>query len=74
VVLTRRAHQMFLWTSGALWEIQTAASRAENSNGNLDGLFGAVVPDALEGASSNLVAVVVTASVVAMVAFQVFIR
>ena len=33
VVLTRRAHQMFLWTSGALWEIQTAASRAENPGG-----------------------------------------
>jgi hypothetical protein len=32
------------------------------------------VPDALEEASSNLVAVVVTLSIVAMVAFQILIR
>jgi hypothetical protein len=32
------------------------------------------VPDALEEASNNLVAVVITVSVVAMVAFQVLIR
>ena len=37
-------------------------------------VFSELVPDALEVASSNLVAVAVTASVVAMVAFQVFIR
>lgn len=37
-------------------------------------VFSELVPDALEEASSNLVAVAVTASVVAMVAFQVFIR
>jgi ZIP family zinc transporter len=37
-------------------------------------VFSELVPDALEEASSNLVAVVVTASVVAMVAFQVLIR
>jgi hypothetical protein len=32
------------------------------------------VPDALEEASSNLVAVVITLSVAAMIAFQVLIR
>jgi zinc transporter, ZIP family len=37
-------------------------------------VFSELVPDALEEASSNLVAVVVTVSVVAMVAFQVLIR
>lgn len=37
-------------------------------------VFSELVPDALEEASSNLVAVAVTSSVVAMVAFQVFIR
>jgi hypothetical protein len=37
-------------------------------------VFSELVPDALEEASSGLVAVVVTVSVVAMVAFQVFIR
>jgi ZIP family zinc transporter len=37
-------------------------------------VFSELVPDALEEASSSLVAVVVTVSVVAMVAFQVFIR
>ena len=37
-------------------------------------VFSELVPDALEETSSNLVAVVVTASVVAMVAFQVLIR
>jgi zinc transporter, ZIP family len=37
-------------------------------------VFSELVPDALEEASSDLVAVVVTASVVAMVAFQVLIR
>jgi zinc transporter, ZIP family len=37
-------------------------------------VFSELVPDALEEASSNLVAVVITVSVVAMVAFQVFIR
>ena len=37
-------------------------------------VFSELVPDALEEASSNLVAVAVTASVVGMVAFQVFIR
>jgi ZIP family zinc transporter len=37
-------------------------------------VFSELVPDALEEASSNLVAVVVTASVVAMVAFQVLVR
>jgi len=37
-------------------------------------VFSELVPDALDEASSNLVAVVVTLSVVAMVAFQVFIR
>jgi zinc transporter, ZIP family len=37
-------------------------------------VFSELVPDALEEASSNLVAVVVTLSVVAMVAFQVLIR
>jgi zinc transporter ZupT len=37
-------------------------------------VFSTLVPDALEEASSNLVAVVVTLSVVAMVAFQILIR
>ena len=37
-------------------------------------VFSELVPDALDEASSDLVAVVVTASVVAMVAFQVLIR
>ena len=37
-------------------------------------VFSELVPDALEEASSNLVAVVVTLSVVAMVAFQILIR
>ena len=37
-------------------------------------VFSELVPDALEEASSNLVAVVITVSVVAMVAFQVLIR
>jgi zinc transporter, ZIP family len=37
-------------------------------------VFSELVPDALEEASSNLVAVVITISVVAMVAFQIFIR
>jgi zinc transporter, ZIP family len=37
-------------------------------------VFSELVPDALEEASSNLVAVVVTTSIVAMVAFQVLIR
>ena len=37
-------------------------------------LFSELVPDALEETSSNLVAVVVTVSVVAMVAFQILIR
>jgi hypothetical protein len=37
-------------------------------------VFSELVPDALEEASDNLVAVVVTVSVVAMVAFQVLIR
>ena len=37
-------------------------------------VFSELVPDALEEASSNLVAVVMTLSVVAMVAFQVLIR
>ena len=37
-------------------------------------VFSELVPDALEEASSNLVAVVVTVSVAAMVAFQVLIR
>jgi ZIP family zinc transporter len=37
-------------------------------------VFSELVPDALEEASANLVAVVVTLSVVAMVAFQVLIR
>jgi ZIP family zinc transporter len=37
-------------------------------------VFSELVPDALEEASTDLVAVVVTASVVAMVAFQVLIR
>jgi len=37
-------------------------------------VFSELVPDALEEASSNLVAVVVTISVVAMVAFQILIR
>jgi ZIP family zinc transporter len=37
-------------------------------------VFSELVPDALEEVSSNLVAVVITLSVVAMVAFQVLIR
>jgi zinc transporter, ZIP family len=37
-------------------------------------VFSELVPDALEETSSNLVAVVVTLSVAAMVAFQFFIR
>ena len=37
-------------------------------------VFSELVPDALEEASSNLVAVVITVSVVAMVAFQILIR
>jgi ZIP family zinc transporter len=37
-------------------------------------VFSELVPDALEEASNNLVAVVITVSVVAMVAFQVLIR
>src|SRR3712207_3735918 len=37
-------------------------------------VFSELVPDALEETSSNLIAVVITASVVAMVAFQVLIR
>jgi zinc transporter, ZIP family len=37
-------------------------------------VFSEVVPDALEESSSNLIAVVVTVSVIAMVAFQVLIR
>jgi ZIP family zinc transporter len=37
-------------------------------------VFSELVPDALEEASSDLIAVVITASVVAMVAFQVLIR
>jgi ZIP family zinc transporter len=37
-------------------------------------VFSTLVPDRLEEASSNLVAVVVTLSVVAMVAFQILIR
>jgi ZIP family zinc transporter len=37
-------------------------------------VFSELVPDALDEASENLVAVVVTLSVVAMVAFQVLIR
>ena len=37
-------------------------------------VFSELVPDANEEASSNLVAVVITVSVVAMVAFQVLIR
>ena len=36
--------------------------------------FSELVPDANEEASSNLVAVVITVSVVAMVAFQILIR
>jgi zinc transporter ZupT len=37
-------------------------------------VFSELVPDALKEASNNLVAVVITVSVVAMVAFQVLIR
>jgi hypothetical protein len=37
-------------------------------------VFSELVPDSLEETSSNLVAVVITVSVVAMVAFQVLIR
>ena len=37
-------------------------------------VFSELVPDALEEASGDLVAVVVTVSVIAMVAFQIFIR
>jgi zinc transporter, ZIP family len=37
-------------------------------------VFSELVPDANEEASSNLVAVVITVSVVAMVAFQILIR
>jgi zinc transporter, ZIP family len=37
-------------------------------------VFSELVPDALEEASENLVAVVITLSIVAMVAFQVLIR
>ena len=37
-------------------------------------VFSELVPDALEEASSDLIAVVITASVVAMVAFQILIR
>ena len=37
-------------------------------------VFSELMPDALEEASSNLVAVVVTLSIVAMIAFQVLIR
>jgi hypothetical protein len=37
-------------------------------------VFSELVPDALEESSSNLIAVVVTVSVIAMVAFQVLIR
>jgi zinc transporter ZupT len=37
-------------------------------------VFSELVPDALEEASSNLVAIVVTLSVAAMVAFQVLLR
>ncbi len=37
-------------------------------------VFSELVPDALEEASNDLVAVVITVSVVAMVAFQVLIR
>jgi zinc transporter, ZIP family len=37
-------------------------------------VFSELVPDALEETSSNLIAVVITASVVAMVAFQILIR
>jgi ZIP family zinc transporter len=37
-------------------------------------VFSELVPDALEEASSDLVAMVVTLSVVAMVVFQVLIR
>jgi ZIP family zinc transporter len=37
-------------------------------------VFSELVPDALDETSSNLVALVITVSVVAMVAFQVLIR
>jgi ZIP family zinc transporter len=37
-------------------------------------VFSELVPDALEEVSSNLVAVVITLSVAAMIAFQVLIR
>jgi zinc transporter, ZIP family len=37
-------------------------------------VFSELVPDALEEALSNLVAVVITLSVAAMIAFQVLIR
>ena len=37
-------------------------------------VFSELVPDALEEASENLIAVVITLSIVAMVAFQVLIR
>jgi zinc transporter, ZIP family len=37
-------------------------------------VFSELVPDALDEASSNLIAVVITASVVAMVVFQVLVR
>ena len=37
-------------------------------------VFSELVPDSLEEASENLIAVVITLSIVAMVAFQVLIR
>jgi zinc transporter, ZIP family len=37
-------------------------------------VFSELMPDALEEASSNLIAVVVTLSIVSMIAFQVLIR
>jgi ZIP family zinc transporter len=37
-------------------------------------VFSELVPDALEEASGNLVAVVVTLSVAAMIAFQILLR
>ena len=37
-------------------------------------VFSELMPDALEEASSNLIAMVVTLSIVSMIAFQVLIR
>jgi zinc transporter, ZIP family len=44
------------------------------ASGAMIWVFSELVPDAVEETSSNLVAVVVTVSVVAMVAFQILIR